>query len=160
VGAVVVALTVGLVAWAHHLPYRDRNGGLVSYEVVVACWSVGIAFAVSVATSAAISVTRCLELSARKVQSLSVMAVTLTFFMFAIFVGTLAWTVLESLNAPEFMRQAIGNGLFTNSSSFPPAMVVTVFVMFVGLTAAIIGTVRVAQARRDINVAHEIDGSL
>jgi hypothetical protein len=149
VGAVVVALTVALVAWAHHLPYRDRNGGLIPYEFVVAGWSVTVAIAVGVATSAAVSVTRRLELSARKIQSLSLIAVTLTFFMFVIFAGTLAWAVTESLDAPAFMRQAIGSGLFTNASSFPPVMVVTVLVMLLGLAAAITGTVRVAQARHD-----------
>jgi hypothetical protein len=69
--------------------------------------------------------------------------------MFVIFAGTLAWAVTESLDAPAFMRQAIGSGLFTNASSFPPVMVVTVLVMLLGLAAAITGTVRVAQARHD-----------
>jgi hypothetical protein len=148
-GAVIVASTAGMVLWAHHLSYRDRNGALVPYETVVACWSVAVAVAVATGTSAAISITRRLDLSYRKVRSLSSFAVALTLFMAVILGAMIAWWRIEALHAPAFMRNGIGNGFFFTSSAYPPALLVASFIMLLGLAAAITGTFRVVQARRD-----------
>ncbi len=150
--AVILASTAGIALWAHHLSYRDRNGSLVSYGVAVSCWSIAVGVAVAIGTSAAVSITRRLDLSIRKVRSLSSFAMALTFFMAVILAAMVAWWRIEALHAPAFMRNGIGNGFLVTSSSFPPALVVASFIMLLGLVAAITGTVRVVQARRDDGV--------
>jgi hypothetical protein len=159
-GTVFVAGTAGLILWAHHLPYRDRNGGLVSYEIFVACWSVAVGVCVAVGTSAAVSITQRLELSRRKVQSLSTMAMALTLSMVAILAAMIIWWRIEASHAPAFMRSGIGNGFIITSSTFPPALVVASILMLIGLAAAISGTLRVAHARRAGGGSHSIGGSI
>ena len=147
-GTVFVASSVGLILWAHHLSYRDRNGALVSYEIVVACWSIAVGLCVAVGTSAAVSITQRLDLSRRKVQSLSTMAMALTLSMAAILAAMITWWKIEASHAPAFMRDGIGNGFIVTSSTFPPALVAASILMMIGLAAAIAGALRVAHARR------------
>ena len=147
-GTVFVASSVGLILWAHHLSYRDRNGALVSYEIVVACWSIAVGLCVAVGTSAAVSITQRLDLSRRKVQSLSTMAMALTLSMTAILAAMITWWKIEASHAPAFMRDGIGNGFIVTSSTFPPALVAASILMMIGLAAAIAGALRVAHARR------------
>ncbi len=157
-GTLFVASTAGLVLWAHHLSYRDRNGALVPYEIFMACWSIAVGVCVAVGTSAAVSITQHLDLSRRKVQSLSTMAMVLTLSMAAILAAMITWWRIEASHAPAFMRNGIGNGFIVTSSTFPPALVVASILMLIGLAAAIAGTLRVAQARRADAGTHSLGG--
>lgn len=148
-GAIIAVSTAAIVIWAHFLSYRERNGTLAVYGYVVGLWSLTVSVAVGVMTSAAVSVARRLDLPRRSVQWLSTMAVVLTSLMFVILAAMLAWWSIESVHAPVFMRNGIGNGLFYTSSEFPLALIAAALLMSAGLCAAIGGTVRVVRARRD-----------
>jgi MFS family permease len=147
--AFIVASAAVIVTWAHFLSYHERNGGLAVYGYVLGAWSLAVSVAVGVVTSAAVSVARRLDLSRRTVQWLSTMAVVLTSIMFVTLAAMVAWWSIESVRAPVFMRNGIGNGLFYTSSEFPLALIVASLLMGVGLCAAIGGAVRVVRARRD-----------
>lgn len=147
-GVIFVLTTTALVVWANHLTITERNGGLAVYGFAVALWSLTVCIAVVTITSAVVSVVRQLELSEKTIHLLSTMAIALTAIMFVILAAVVTWWSVESVHAPLFMRNGIGNGLVYTSSAYPLTLIVSALVMGVGLGAAISGAVRVAVARR------------
>jgi hypothetical protein len=137
--ALSIAATGGVVFWASHLSFHQRNGGLVLYQFIVTAWSVVLGVSLVVASASAISVARRVTLSSRQARWLSTLSITLTTLMVAIFLGVITWWRVEALHAPVFMRNAIGNGIVATSATFPPALVVAFILMIAGLAMAMTG---------------------
>ena len=143
--AAVVAFGA-LLIWAHHLSWHDRNGGRPLYGALFVLVCVAFALALACAAAAAITVARRIELSARTLRALGVMAMGLAALMVVIFAGIVAWWVSESLHAPGVLRNGIGNGLPFTSRLLPPTLLVSGVLMVTGLVLALVGTARIARA--------------
>jgi hypothetical protein len=146
--ALAIVATGGIVFWANHLSFHQRNGGLAIYQVIVTGWSLLLGVSLVVASASAISVSRRVELSLRQARWLSAMLAVLTALMVAIVVGLVIWWRVEALHAPTFMRNAIGNGIMATSSTFPPALVLAFVLMIVGLAMAMTGVTRLVGLAR------------
>ncbi len=147
-GASVVAFTVGLAVWAHGLSTSDRNGGLLVYEIAFVLWCVAVVVALALATGAALSVTRQLDLARRTLRLLSGLALVLSAAMIAIVAGTVLWWVSEALYAPHFLRQGIGSGIISVSSTFPLSLIIAAALMLLGLGIAATGVIRLVPSLR------------
>jgi hypothetical protein len=141
-------LTGAVGVWARFLNNHQRNGGSVAYEVVVLLCALALVAAIVAATSTTITVTRQLELSRRTLLNLSTTALAVTVLMAIVTAGTVTWWASEAANAPWFLRNGIGSGLLPTSSFLPPALVVAVFLMILGLASALSGARRVAKGFR------------
>ncbi len=154
VGAAAVALTAGLIVWAHHLSYHDRNGGLVIYGWFFLLCCLAIVAAIATSTAAAVSVTRRLDLSQRTLRALGAMAVGLTLIMTVIVAGTLTWWAAIATDAPRVLRNGIGNGVLVTSDILPSTLVIVGVFMLIGLGIAALGAVRVTESLRSSISSH------
>jgi len=147
------AFTALFSIWAHLINNRDRNGGLVPYELIFLVWCLTVAVTLFIATSAAIVVVRQMSLTQRVVRTLVILSMALTVFMLAIMAGIVLWWGSESIYAPRFLRNSIGSHIIATSSSFPLALVLAVVLMALGLVVAVLGVVRVTRATKMSHVA-------
>jgi len=143
-----VALTAGLVVWAHQLSAHNRNGGLWPYEVAFVVWSLSIVAATGGGTAAVVSALRRVPLSIRALRSLGALAVALSATMAVIIAGTLTWWVAVASAGPGFL----GNGLMATSNVLPAPLLLAGVLMLVGLGAAATGTLRVGQGMAASNL--------
>jgi hypothetical protein len=147
--ALSALLFVILVAWAHSLSARDRNGGLIlNAGLPIYGWFfilVSLVFfaAVGSATAAAVAVARRVDLSQRAVWFLGVMAIGLVGVMGLALVSLGAWWASEAVHAPAFLSQVIGNGMPFQSSVVPPTLLASGVLMVVGLALGVAGLVRI-----------------
>jgi hypothetical protein len=146
--SLALLLTGAVGVWARFLNHQQRNGGSVAYEVVVLLCALALVAAIVAATSTAITVTRQLDLSRRALLSLSTTALAVTVLMAIVTAGTVTWWASEAANAPRFLRNGIGSGLIPTSSLLPPALVVGVLLMILGLVSALSGVRRVTKGFR------------
>jgi hypothetical protein len=144
VGAGAVALTVGLVLWAHQLSAHDRNGGLLAYGIVFVVWGLSVAAALAMNTAAAVSVGRRIDLSRRTLQVLGSLALALAVTMAVVIAGVITWWSAVAADAPWVMRGGLGNGFPAASSTVPPTLVLVGLLMLVGLVVAAAGVIRLA----------------
>jgi hypothetical protein len=147
-GAGAIALTAGLVVWAHQVNAHDRNGGLLAYGIAFVVWSLGVIAALAATTVAAVAVGRRLDLSRPVLQLLGSLALVLAVTMAAVMVGVSTWWSAMATNAPWVMRRAIGNGFPFTSSTVPPTLVLIGMLMLIGVVVAAAGIVRLAPALR------------
>jgi hypothetical protein len=146
--AAASALFGAAVGWSHHLDASQRNGGRPAYGVLFVLVGLSAAVAIACATAGAIAVARRIELSARCLRVLGVMALGLTALMAMILAGTLTWWIWEALHARGVLRNGLGNGIPLASSSVPPTLLASVLLMVLGMALAVWGTVRVARPLR------------
>jgi hypothetical protein len=148
VGAGAIALTVGLVLWAHQLSSHDRNGGLPAYGVAFVVWGLSVVAAVATSTAAAVAVGRRLDLSRRTLQVLGSLALALAVTMTVVMTGVITWWSSVAANAPWVMRQGIGNGFPVASDTVPPTLVLVGVLMVIGLVVAAVGAIRLGPSLR------------
>jgi hypothetical protein len=134
--------TLAVVAWAHSLPQHHLNGGFLFHGVVFILWGLTLVTALSLATAAAVTVARRIDWSPQVLRALGGMAIVLTILMLGVVTGTIVWWVTMA----DFAPQVLGNGLLATSNVLPPALLVAVALMIMGLTVAAIGTVRIVQS--------------
>jgi hypothetical protein len=137
------ASTAGLALWAQHLNFHQRNGGMVPYGVGVLFTGFVILVAIATVTSTVITVTRRLDLSRRTLRLLSSMALGLTSLMGVIAAGVALWWASEAIYAPHVLANSIGNGIIATSNALPPALDVAGLLMLLGLSSALVGSLRV-----------------
>jgi hypothetical protein len=143
VTSVTVVLTVGLVAWAHHLGPRQRQGAQWPYVGAGAIWALAVVASIATCSAAAVAATRYLHLPVRVLRLEGALAVMATVAMAAILAGTLVWWGALAASAPWFF----GGGVVGSSASpVPPAMVVSGSLMALALVAAVLGAGRVARS--------------
>jgi hypothetical protein len=148
VGAGAIALTAGLVVWAHQINAHDRNGRLLAYGIVFVVWGLVVIAAVAATTAGAVAVGRRLDLSRPILQLLGSLALALAVTMAAVMAGVITWWSAMATNAPWVMRRAIGNGVPFTSSTVPPTLVLIGMLMLIGVVVAAAGVVRLAPALR------------
>jgi chromate transport protein ChrA len=141
-------LTGAMAIWSRFLNNHQRNGSWVAFEIVVLLCALVFVAAIITATSAAITVTRQIDLSRKALLVLSSTALAVTVLMATVTAGTVAWWVSEATYAPQFLRHSIGSGLFLTSSSLPPALLAAGLMMILGLVTALAGARRVANGFR------------
>jgi hypothetical protein len=151
-GISLVTFTALLSVWAHVMNNRDRNGGLLPYEIIFLVWCIAVAVTLFLATSAAIVVVRHLALTQRVTCALVVLSLVLTLLMLAIVAGIVIWWGSESIYAPRFLRNNIGGHIIATSSTYPLALVLAALLMVLGLVVAITGIVRVGRATKQTHV--------
>jgi hypothetical protein len=148
VDAAAIALTVGLVVWAHQLSSHDRNGGLLAYGIAFVVWGLSVVAAVATSTAAAVAVGRRLDLSRRTLQVLGSLALALAVTMAVVIAGVIAWWSSVATTAPWVMRRGIGNGFPVASNTVPPTLVLVGVLMLIGLVVAAAGAIRLAPSLR------------
>ncbi|HVA53122.1 MAG TPA: hypothetical protein VNF05_06365, partial [Acidimicrobiales bacterium] len=141
--ATVVVSTAGLAFWAHQLNYHQRNGGLFPYGIGVLITGLVALVALATVTSSVITVTRQLDFSRQTLRLLSSLALGLTTVMGVIVAGVALWWASEATFAPHVLESSIGSGIVLTSSALPPALVVAGVLMVLGLTSALVGSLRV-----------------
>ena len=142
VTSATLVMSVGVIAWAHHLGPRQRNGALWPYLGVGGLWALMVTASIATSCAAAVSVVRHLRFPARVLKMQGTMALVATLAMVGIIGGMLVWWVAVATNAPWFF----GSGITGSAASpAPPAMVVAGLLMLLGLGAALIGATRVAR---------------
>lgn len=150
-GSTTLVCAVACGVWSHHLSYHDRNGGLVPYELAVLFLALAVVVSIAAGTVAIIAVAWRLDLSGRAERHLAGVAISVSFMMVIITVGTVLWWSVEALHAPDFFREGIGNGLVFTSARVPPVLVIAGILMTCGLTAAALGSLRAVRSLRAIS---------
>jgi hypothetical protein len=146
--AVTLVTTVvgsGVVVWAHHLTFVERNGGY---------WPYGTAFlllgALFVATVAAWTVAACrtvvrLELPGPVLRTEGVLALVLTTVMAALLSGTIVWWATVAADGPRFLS---GSPPGPSTSPVTPNLLIAGLCMGAGLALAVRGAGRVTGSLR------------
>jgi hypothetical protein len=142
VAGVAGVSTLAVVAWAHSLPQHHLNGGFFFHGAVFILWGLTLVTALALAAAAAVAVAQRINWSPRVLRGLGGLAIVLTILMGGVAAGTIVWWVAMADFAPRFL----GNGLLATSNVLPPALLVAVALMIMGLTVAAIGTVRIVQS--------------
>lgn len=156
-GPVVRAVLAGIVAagffgsivdWSRHLSVHDRNGGLPAYSALFVVSCLAVVVAIALGTAAAVAVGRRVELGARTLRTLGLLALGVAAALVLILGGVVAWWAAEAAHAPSVMANGVGNGVVFASDTVPPTLLVAGLLMLVGLTLAAAGSVRVFRALR------------
>ena len=142
------ALLGGGLAWAHHLGPHDRNGGMAVYGAAFVVIGLAASVAVLSAAAAAVAVARRVDVSARVLRGLGVMALLLSVVMALLLAGFVAWWATEAAYAPRVLVNGIGNGLPFTSARVPPTLLVAGLLMVLGLALGVAGSVRIARGLR------------
>ena len=142
-GCVAAAFTVGVAMWGHSGPEHRRGGDEFFHGVVFILWGLTIVVALGLATMAAVAVTRKIAWAPRVWRTFGGAAVVLTVLMLGVAAGTIVWWVAMAEFAPRFL----GNGLLATSNVLPPALLLAVGLMVLGLVVATIGTFRIMQSK-------------
>jgi len=147
--AVVTTATVlmgaGVVIWAHHTGFVQRNGGSWTYSVVGFVWGLFIVATIFTWTGAAVRAVRRLDLESAVLRLEGLLALVLTVAMVAIIGGTATWWAAVAAHAPWFLADGPSG---VAGSPVPPALVVAGLCMLVGIAVSLRGAGRVARALR------------
>ena len=141
-GSTVVA-GIPVVIWAHHLTTHQRNGGLFVYSAVFVVVSLLIAVFVITSTASIVSLTKRLALSTRSIRRLGQLALAMVGTMAVIMGATILWWVTLADHAPTVL-----------GGRAPADLIVTVSLMAVGMTLAVIGAYRVSGAVTKLGTDH------
>ena len=132
--AVFVAATVGLVAWAHGLSTRDRQGHDAAYALVATVWALLGAGTLGAWTLAATRTAARLTLPASLLRLEARLATAVAAALGVMAAATAVWWVSVATVAPDALTGSVG----THSSAFVPQLVVAMVLMLaaVGLGGA------------------------
>ena len=145
---IAAVLLGGGLAWAHHLGPHDRNGGLAVYSTAFVVIGLAAFVAILLAAVAAVAVARRVDLSARVLRGLGVMALVLSVVMTLFFAGFVTWWATEAAYAPTVLSNGIGSGVPFTSGKVPPTLLLAGLLMVVGLAFGGLGSVRAARGLR------------
>jgi hypothetical protein len=143
VGGVTVMAAAGTIAWAHHLSYHNRNGGLWTYGVMFLLIGLMFIATLAVGTASVVSLTNRLQLSNVSLRALGRLALVMTLAMVVIIGGVITWWVAVAIHAPS----VLGAGI-------PVNMVVSGILMVLGLATAMVGASRVVRAISGLQIHH------
>jgi hypothetical protein len=131
---IFVAATIGLVAWAHGLTPRDRQGHDTAFALVATAWALLGAGTLGVWTLAATRTAARLTLPAALLRLEARLATVVTAALGVMATATVVWWVSVAQAAPAALTGARGGHM----SAFVPHLVVAVVLMLaaVGLGGA------------------------
>ena len=138
----------GGLTWAHHLGPHDRNGGMAVYGAAFIVIGLATFVAILSAAAAAAAVARRIDVSARVLRGLGVMALALSAVMTLLFTSIVTWWATEAAHAPAVLSHGIGNGVPFTSGTVPPTLLAAGLLMVLGLASAAAGSVRIARGLR------------
>jgi hypothetical protein len=140
--AVLVAATVGLVAWAHGLSPRDRQGHDTAYAIVATVWALLGAGTLGAWTLAATRIAARLTLPASLLRVEARLATAVTAALGVLAAVTAVWWLSVATVAPTALTGSLGSG----GSAFVPQLVLAMVLMLVALGLAGAGARRATRA--------------
>jgi hypothetical protein len=140
--AVFIAATVGLVAWAHGLSPRDRQGHDAAYALVATGWALLGAGTLGVWTLAATRTAARLTLPAALLRVEARLATAVTAALGVMTVATAVWWVAVAGVAPTALTGSLGS----HGSAFVPQLVLAMVLMLAALALAGAGARRATRA--------------
>jgi hypothetical protein len=141
--AALVVATIALVAWAHGLTPRARNGHDTAYGIAFLAWVVLCAGTLLTWTAAAARTARHLELSSRVLRAQARLAVAATATMGIIAAATAVWWVAVGQAAPPALTGGPDVG---HASAVVPQLVIAMVIMLGAIALATVGARRAARA--------------
>jgi hypothetical protein len=137
-----VVATVGLVAWAHGLSPRDRQGHDTAYTLVATVWALFGAGTLGAWTLAATRTAARLTLPASLLRVEARLATAVTAALGVIAAVTAVWWVSVATVAPTALTGSLGS----RGSAFVPQLVLAMVLMLVALGLAGAGARRATRA--------------
>ncbi len=137
--ALVGAVTLPLLLWAHHLTPHQRNGGLHWYGALFLLWAALIFVSLALWTMAAIATARRVEFSPAVLTAEAALAAAIAVAMVVMVGATAVWWGAMANDAPAFLSASPGGAA---GSPWDLWFVATVGLMLVAVGAAAFGVVR------------------
>ena len=147
VSSTAFLMSIGVIAWAHHIGSQQHNGGWWPHGVLV-LWALVFSDAIGSCTAAAVSAARRLQLSPRVLRLEGLLALLVTLAIIASIGGTLVWWGAVATDAPRFFSADVFGAI---GSTAPLAMIIVGLLMLAGLVIAISGAGRVARSIRAVS---------
>jgi hypothetical protein len=142
VTVVLVASTIPLALWAHHLPAHSRNGGSVGYGVAFAAWVALGVTCLAAWTAVAVAVGRQVPLTRRILRCEAALALALALVMVVVTAATATWWGAMAVSAPWFLA---GTPRGTTGTALELPLAVAMAVMVAGLAVSTAGALRIAR---------------
>jgi hypothetical protein len=140
--AVFIAATIGLVAWAHGLSPRDRQGHDTAYALFATAWALLGAATLGSWTLAATRTAACLTLPGSLLRLEARLATAVAVALGVIAAATAVWWVSVANLAPTALTGSLSN----RGSAFVPQLVLAMVLMLVALGLAGGGARRATRA--------------
>ena len=146
----MVAVSVTIVIWAHHLPAHLRNGGSAPYKLLGVAWMLLFAATLFTWSTAAIAATRRLTLGTRQLKVAGSLAIAVALSMPIMTAAAAIWWGSIAAAAPWFF-----SGAPTGSPSSPwvASLLGALIVMTLASVVGVFGLVRVARSWRLLSAA-------
>jgi hypothetical protein len=135
----MVATTVPLLLWAHHLTQHQRNGGIHWYGALFLMWAGLIVITLTLWTVAAIAAGRRLELTTTTLTAEAALAAVIAGAMVVMVGATAVWWGAVAKDAPTYLNASPGGA---PGSSWDIWLVATVVLMAAAMGTAAAGAVR------------------
>ena len=148
--ALVVALTIPFLLWAHHLNSLQRNGGHGAYAGAYVGLAVLVGAVLAQWTAVGVIAARRIDWSRRELRVEAVLAMTLAASMVAISGATAIWWGSIGRDAPWFLQ---GTPTGTSGSPFTVNIVLTMALMVVAAFFGLYGVTRIARSWRAVSEA-------
>lgn len=144
--ALLVAVTVALVLWAHGLTPRDRQGHDTGYAIAFLAWAALCAGTLVSWTAAATRTAARLSLRDVTLRSETWLAVSVSVAMAVMAAATAVWWIAVANVAPAALTGSSGHG-----SALVPQLVVAMGLMVVATALGATGARRARRALRDLD---------
>jgi hypothetical protein len=148
--ALVVALTIPFLLWAHDLNSLQRNGGHGAYAGAYVGLAVLVGAVLAQWTAVGVIAARRIDWSRRVLRVEAVLAMTLAASMVAISGATAIWWGSIGRDAPWFLQ---GTPTGTSGSPFTVNIVLTMALMVVAAFFGLYGVTRIARSWRAVSEA-------
>jgi len=142
---VTASALVGLVIWAQHLDWLQRNGGDPAYTLAfMTVMAMGV-ITLTMWTVVAVTSVNRIRLDAPTLRLEGACALGLTVAMAMVTAGSITWLAQMALHAPWFIRGTSSGGVAT---LWLARLVVTVVAMLTAAGVGLLGSVRVVRSWR------------
>jgi hypothetical protein len=143
----MVAVSVTIVIWAHHLPAHLRNGGSAPYKLLGVAWMLLFAATLFTWSTAAIAATRRLTLGTRQLKVAGSLAIAVALSMPIMTAAAAIWWGSIAAAAPWFF-----SGAPTGSPSSPwvASLLGALIVMTLASVVGVAGLLRVTGSWRSL----------
>jgi len=143
--AVVIASTVGLSLWAHHLTSAQRNGANGWYSLVFIAWALVVVTTLGLWTAAGVDVASRIDFTPRELRWESGLALGVCLSSLVVVATATLWWIQVGVHAPWFLE---GSTAGVATSPWSAQLVAIVVVLALGTITAIWGASRVVVTYR------------
>jgi hypothetical protein len=145
-----VAVGIGLVIWAQHLNFHQRNDGFGMYQFMFMIGAVFVAATVFTWLAAAVAATRRLSLRPRQLKVAGGLAVSVAVCMPVMTAAAAFWWSSIAAVAPWFFADVPAG---TSSSPLATNLVLVLIMMTIASMVGLFGLLRVIRSWRSLQVA-------